>query len=51
MFFNEEQIHALATESRPDMEIILTHCKLLRDPDCHAAFVECLHRDVMLWLC
>jgi hypothetical protein len=46
MILNEEQIHALATtESRPEMEVILNRCKLLRDPGCHAAFVECLHLD------
>jgi hypothetical protein len=43
---NEEQIGALATtESRPDMELILHACSLLDDNGCHAAFVECLHRD------
>jgi hypothetical protein len=47
MILNEEQIHALATttESRTDMEVILSECNLLPGPDCHAAFVECLHRD------
>jgi hypothetical protein len=42
----EHQIRALATESQLDMEVILKHCTLLSaDPDCHAAFIECLHRD------
>jgi hypothetical protein len=33
------------TESRPGTENILIQCKLFRDPGCHAAFVEYLHRD------
>jgi hypothetical protein len=46
VLLNEEQIRALSTtESRPELEVILNHCKLLRHSDCHAAFVECLHRD------
>jgi hypothetical protein len=45
VILNAEQIHALATESQTDMDIILKDCKLLGDPDCHAAFVECLRRD------
>jgi hypothetical protein len=46
VLLNEEQIRALATtESQPEMEIILKECKLLRDPGCHGAFVEYLHRD------
>jgi hypothetical protein len=45
VILNEEQIHALATASRSDIEVILSECNLWRDPDCHAAFVQCLHRD------
>jgi hypothetical protein len=45
MILNEEHIRALATESRTNMEVILTYCKLFHDPGCHAAFVEYLHRD------
>jgi hypothetical protein len=46
MTLNEEQIRALrTTEPRPDMEIILEKCQLFHDHSCHAAFVECLHRD------
>jgi hypothetical protein len=45
MILNEEQIHALATASRPDMEVILKGCNLLRGPDCRAAFVKCLRHD------
>jgi hypothetical protein len=41
MILNEEQIHALATGSRPDLEVILSECEQLGDPDCHAAFLEC----------
>jgi hypothetical protein len=46
VIFNEEQIRALAaTESHPCMTVSLVGCKLLRDPSCHYAFVECLRRD------
>jgi hypothetical protein len=45
VILNEEQIRALATESRPEMEVILKHCILVRDSNWHAAFVQCLHRD------
>jgi hypothetical protein len=40
VILNEEQIRALATESRPDLEVLLKECKPFRDPDCHAAFVD-----------
>jgi hypothetical protein len=45
VILNKEQIHALATESRPQMEVIMERCKLLLGPDCRAAFIEYLHRD------
>jgi hypothetical protein len=46
MILNEEQIGALATtDFRPDMQVILRECSLSDDNGCHAAFVECLHRD------
>jgi hypothetical protein len=46
MILNEEQIRALATtEFLPGMEVILDYCSLSDGNGCHAAFVECLHRD------
>jgi hypothetical protein len=42
---NEGHIRALSTESRPDVELELSTCKLVDNVGCRKAFVECLQNN------
>jgi hypothetical protein len=42
---NEEQIRALETASGPDVEVVLSYCRLVIDVGCREAFYECLQSD------
>jgi hypothetical protein len=45
MDLGQDQIHALATGSRPTIEVILFECSLHDSADSQNAFVECLQSD------